>query len=211
MTPAEIVSQVVSLSIGEDNPAADMEAIAYKYLNAYYRELFNEIAPVNLNRNGASQTVSLTSGSGTLSPEPQRIIAVQHVQSLRFLDATNMVDALYADPGADDTGNPVRYWIENATTIKVSPTPTCTNSLKVIYSAKPAELTSTSTEADIKIPSWHHDLLVWGTMYYMNTWERGFNWQPAVQQAKGESETRKARLLGELYNSSTTPVRVRSY
>lgn len=163
MDVSEIISNVARISTNDDSPDSEATARLLSYLNMVYKLVYRKIAPYYKTRLATTQSVSVTAGSGTLSTLPLRIHSVTDTTNENRLIAADFEEIELNDPELDDTGNPTHFYIENDTTIVTYPKDTVT--LRVRYTPEPADLTSGTLEADIKIPAAYHDILVHGTLF----------------------------------------------
>jgi hypothetical protein len=119
----------------------------------------------------AQETVSITSGAGTMTVTPFSVSFVKDSENEnRELEVTTLPELEEQYPALDDTGAPNRYYFTSSTTINTYPVNSTT--LKVRYVPSAATLTTSSTEADIKVPAEFHDIFIWGTLMYLNFDER---------------------------------------
>lgn len=178
MTPADLVTNIIRMSINENAPDTQLETIALSFLNDAYRDVYLVISEVNQNFLATEQTVLLdnTTGQGTLAPVPHRILRVYNAATRNQLSATSwdyVTDIL--DPLMAARGSPDYYFVKDRTQLCVWPwQSTGTNEVIVRYIPSVNTLTLTGTETDIKFPPEFHSVLQWGAMKYMGLFERGF-------------------------------------
>ena len=201
MTPATIVQRIVDLCLNENAPDTDLQTKALGWFNDAYKEAYNVASSFAWVRLYDTNTVTITNGVGTLPYYPKRIIKVIDIPSKRQLKTSDIGYILDIDPGLTRTGTPARYYTNGDTTIQTHPTNS--TSLRVISIRQPAELTLTSTEADIKIPPQHHELLVWGALVQGATYERGFGNDGLVNIANARKTFLMDAYMQEMRNSAT--------
>jgi hypothetical protein len=200
MTPATIVQRIVDLCLNENAPDTDLQTKALGWLNDAYKEAYNIAATYSWVRLYETNTVVVTTGTGTLPFYPKRILSVVDSTTKRQLKQSDIGYVLEIDPAIERTGSPARYYTNGDTTIKTHPVNS--TSLSVVAMRQPDDLTLTSAEADIKIPTQHHELLIWMGLYQGMLYERGFGNDGLLRVA----EVRKTQLmdgyLQEMRNSA---------
>ena len=164
-TVSEIVDIIAAVSLNEDDPDSDTQTRMVRYINRAYFDIYRRVAQYLDNTEHTTQSVSVTSGSGTLSPVPLKILSVVDTTDERVLTKRSVYDIELDDPNLDSTGDAVHYYVSGGSTLKLWPIDTKT--VRVRYIPKPASLSITSLEDDIKLPAEFHDVLEFGAMYYM--------------------------------------------
>jgi hypothetical protein len=143
-----------------------------------------------------------TSQSGTA---PMTITDLRQV--LTVTDTTTDTNLLYrdirtlreSDPDLDDTGSPIRFYLDGLTTLKVWPANT-SDTINVRYLKRPAVLTGTDTPV---IPEAYHLLIVDRAVVYAH--RHANNWE-AAEGAKAAFDVELLEmsntLMGRNYASS---------
>lgn len=156
-----------------------------RYFNLVYKDIHRKTAQMAPTLLLAQETVTITSGVGTMTATPFSVEFVKDSgNSNQVLDVTTLVELEDKYPALDDTGNPSWYYFTSATGIATYPTNSTT--VKVRYVPVAATLASTDAESAIKIPPQFHDALVWGTLVYMAYDERDKVTGPETQIAQAK-------------------------
>ena len=145
------------------------DARVLRYLNLVYKQVYRETAESYPQLLLSSQSITQASGSGTVSSH-YKIVSVKETTGNTFLDPYTLPELEVEEPSLDATGTPNRYYLDGLTTIKTYPIDNST--ILVRYVPSPSDLASGGAESTIKIPPAFHDLLIWGTLYYMAYDER---------------------------------------
>jgi hypothetical protein len=205
MDASTIVQRIIDLGMNENAPDTDLQNKALGWLNNAYKEAYNIAATVSWPSYLETATVTITAGTGTLPFAPRRVLSVVDNNTKRVLKQSDLLSVIALDPSITTTGNPARWYLQGETTIKVFPLSTTT--LSTVLMRRPADLTLVSTEADIKVPPHHHELLIWSALTEAMMYERGFGNDALIQVANA----RKIQLLDnysrEMF-SSIAPQRV---
>lgn len=168
-TVASLLDSVKSLAlVGSGN--ADDTARILRYMNMTYAEAYRTTATQYPTLLLTTESVSMTAGEGTISVAPFSVMRVKNTNTNRILEARSKLDIEELFPAMTDNGEPVYYYMEGTTGLRSYPLNNAT--LQVRYIPRVGTLTSTSAEADIKIPPEFHELLLWGTLVYMSYDER---------------------------------------
>lgn len=141
-----------------------------RYMNFVYKQVYRKTAEAYPQLLLTSQTITQASGSGTLSSAPYAIVSVKETGSNTFLKPYTLPELEESNPSLDETGTPNKYYMTSDTVIKTYPIDN--SQIIVRYVPNPSELTSAGAESTIKIPPSFHDILVWGTLFYMAYDER---------------------------------------
>lgn len=164
----DILTIVKDQSLVGAGDATD-DARVLRYLNLVYKQVYRETAESYPQLLLSSQSITQSNGSGTVNSH-YRIVSVKETGSNTFLKARTLPELEDEYPSLDDTGTPTRYYLDGLTTIKTYPLDNSTISVR--YVPSPADLSSGGAESTIKIPPTFHDILIWGTIYYMAFDER---------------------------------------
>ena len=170
-TVSELLSTIKDLALVGAGDTSDDTRIM-RYFNLQYKDLYRKTAqlyPTLLATNEAS--VTITSGVGAIGAAPHKVIDVfDNGNTSNPLKAITESTLKNQNPRMDDTGDPKNYYMTSTTAIKTYPVNSTT--LSVDYIPRAETLTTSSAEADIKVPPEYHDLLVWGTLVWMSVDER---------------------------------------
>jgi hypothetical protein len=183
---ADILTIVKNQALVGSGSTADDTRIML-YMNRAYSEIYRETAKDYPQVLLTLENVALTSGAGTLTEAPLKIMSVRETASYNFLEPRTILEIERESPTLGDTGVPTWYYMTSRTAIKGYPVDNSTLAVRYVPSA--GTLTSTSVEADVKIPPEYQDLLIWGTLLWMAYDERdkGFGTEIGTCQAKYES------------------------
>jgi hypothetical protein len=206
MTPSEIITQIARLSTGESIPDTNFTAIILGYVNRAYEDIYTSLCDLDYVRLQATQTVTVTSGTGTLAPEPFRIHSVVDTTNDRLLLPRHPLIIEEYDPDLDDTGSPAHYYLASATSLKVHPSASIT--ARVRYTPKITPLTSTGTENSIKFHKEYHELLIWGGLIRLSYDERDLRNPSEIAFVIQQYAETKARLLQNANSDAREPLRV---
>jgi len=169
---AEMIDKVAKLGVNEDNPDATLRAIYLGYIQSTYNELYGEVAKSFPSMLLATQSVTLSSGAGTLTTKPFIVVNVYNTdEGSKPLEPTdyNTLRTLY--PSLSNTGFPSYFYMSGFGTIKAYPTDGST--LSVDYIPNPTTLVDgTTTEDDLIIPVPYQEVLVWGALRLISIDER---------------------------------------
>jgi hypothetical protein len=202
---SQIVQTVAQISLNVDNPDLALQNRIVNYVNIAYLDVYTRVANYMQNKIQTTQTVAITSGSGTLSPEPLNIVNVVDTNDERILLARDIREIEEECPALDDTGSPWWYYIEADTTIKTYPTNN--TSLRVRYNTKPSVLTIDSLETDIKIPvEWHH-VITEGTLHFIHLDERDKTLGFELNVANIRYEAKLTELIQHLSTNAVSRIR----
>lgn len=184
MNVAQIVTLIAQQSLNESSPDVDMQNRIVSYVNRAYEEAYASTAAWQTNKLQTTQTVAVTSGTGTLNPVPFKISQIVDTTNNRVLYAKDILELEHNDPELATTGAPLWFWIEADSSIKTYPLSNQT--LRVRYIPKVTTLTYNSAETDIKLPPEYHRVLVFGGLFYMYMDEADLRSQQeiAVNEAK---------------------------
>jgi hypothetical protein len=201
MDVATIVQRVIGLGLNENAPDTDLQVKALGWVNNAYDEAYNVAASYAWVRLYETNTITVTNGTGTLPFYPKRLISVVDVPTKRVLKQSDIMYVLSIDPVLERTGNPARFYTEGDTTIKTHPRNSTT--VRCVAIRQPGELTLTSTEADIKIPPQHHELLIWAALPEAMMYERGFGNEGLLQVANARKTILMDNYMREMRESAT--------
>jgi hypothetical protein len=205
MDASTIVQRIIDLGMNENAPDTDLQNKALGWLNNAYKEAYNVAASYGWAKYYESATITITNGTGTFPFAPRRVLKVVDNGTQRVLKQSDILTVIDKDPAVAQQGNPARWYPQGDTTIKVHPIASTT--LSTILLRRPVDLTLASTEADIKIPPHHHELLIWASLIEGMTYERGFGNDTLLQVANTRKTILQDIYMRELY-SSVAPQRV---
>lgn len=174
----DILTRIKNLSLVGSGGAADDERIM-GYLNLVYAELYRETATQYPEAMMTSESVSVTSGSGTITSTPFAILRVKNATTGRFLEPKSLMEIEKSDPAMTSTASAAYYYLSGRTGLRVYPLETATFTVRYVPQFTP--LTSTTAESAITIPAEFHDAFVWGTLMYMAYDERDKGMVPELQ------------------------------
>lgn len=205
MDASTIVQRIIDLGMNENAPDTDLQNKALGWLNNAYKEAYNVAANFGWAKYYETATVVITNGTGTFPFPPRRVLTVVDTGTQRVLKQSDILSVMEIDPTITRQGNPARWYFQGDTTVKVYPI--ASTSLSAVLLRRPADLTLASTEADIKIPPHHHEMLIWASLPEGMMYERGFGNDALLQMAN----IRKKELLDNYsreMSSSIAPQRV---
>lgn len=205
MTPATLVQRIINLGLNEDAPDTGLQTKALGWLNSAYHEAYNTAASFATPYLAQSETITVTNGTGAFSTAPRRILFMRDTQSNRILKMSDYASIAINHPGLTTQGNPAKYYLTGATGFKTFPKNNTT--VEVGFIPRSVDLTLTSTEADIKIPPHHHDMLIWSALIEAMTYERGFGNEALLQVAAAKKNTLTDNYVRELRDSAMPPQR----
>lgn len=179
----DILTMVKNQALVGSGGAADDTRIML-YMNRAYADIYRETARDYPQALLTSQSITLSSGLGTISSAPHKILRVKETGSYNFLEARTLIELEQENPRLDATGSPRYYYMTSDTAISCYPIDG--SSIVVRYIPRPSTLASDGAETTIKIPPEYHDLLLWGTLVYMAYDERdkGFGTEIGLSKAK---------------------------
>lgn len=205
MDVSTLVQRIIDLGMNENAPDTDLQNKALGWLNNAYKEAYNVAANFGWAKYYESATITITNGSGSFPFAPRRVLTVVDNGTKRVLKQSDILTVMNIDPSVTLQGNPARWYTEGETTVKVHPISSTT--LNAVLLRRPADLTLTSVEADIKIPPHHHELLIWASLLEGMLYERGFGNDTLLQVANARKTQLQDAYMRELY-SSIAPQRV---
>lgn len=206
MTPSEIITNIARMSTGESTPGTDFTAIILGYVNRAYEDIYTSLCDLDYVRLQTTQTVTVTSGTGTLSTEPFRIHNVVDTTNDRRLTPRHPLLIEEYDPDLDDTGTPEHYYLSAATTLRVHPGGSIT--ARVRFTPKVTALTSSGAESTILFPKEYHELLVWGGLIRLSYDERDLRNAQEIGFVLQQYAETKARLLQHAGSDAREPLSV---
>lgn len=172
MDVSTIITRMAQLSLDEDTveSGSDKESRLLGYINLGYRKVLQEIGSMYTTNDITSQSVVVTSGSGTISTPFTKIVKVVDTDNETVLTLGEIDDIIEIDPKLANTGSPTHYYITSGNTLNTYPKDSITAT--VWYIPQVADLTITSTSSDIKIPFAYQDILVEAGLQYLYVDER---------------------------------------
>lgn len=200
MDVTDIINRIAELSLDEDNPDTDAQNRILNFVNLGYMTVLQEIESFKKTRTIETQDVTVTSGVGTLTTEPVQIVRVVDVTNKNVLDRKEIWDIVDVDPLLEASGNPNSYYMTDTTTINVYPKDSVT--LKVYYTPKVADLTLTSTSADIEIPYQYQDILVEAGLLQNYIAERDLTDAATLNNTSRKYEDKLARLKQFMFKNN---------
>lgn len=157
------------------------------YMNLVYKETYRKTAQQRPTLLLTTENVTITSGAGNLSVSPFAIRVVKDIDNgYKKLEPTTLPDL--DDKDTDLTAAGPADWYYMTGTAAINTYPVNSTTLQVRYVPAANILTSTSAETDIKIPPEFHDILVWGTLIYLNFDERDKAMSGEVNLAQSKYE-----------------------
>jgi len=177
-----IISQIAYLSLDEDSPSSAMQTRILAYVNNAYREAFRQTAAANKQNLMTTETVTITSGAGTMTASPFKIEQVVDTGQDFVLSPSTILEVEQRDRELDDSGNPTVYYMTGEQDINTHPIDS--TSLRVRYIPDYVELAVDGAESTIKLPRSYHDLLVDGALFYMYQDERDVRAIQEINAAK---------------------------
>lgn len=208
-TVSDLLDTIQDLAlVGSGNSADDARVM--RYMNLVYKEVYRRTAQQRPTLLLTSETVNITSGSGTMAATPFSVSLVKDTgNDNNKLKPTTLPELEDEYPALDDTGAPAWFYFTSGTAIKTYPVNSTTLSVRYVPSV--GTLTTTSAEADIKIPPEFHDVLLWGTLVYMAYDERDKSMSGEVNTAQSKYEIALADyqswlMYGQTKATTTTEV-----
>lgn len=189
MDVATIVQRIIDLSLNENAPDTDLQNKALGWLNNAYKEAYNIATSYAWPRLYSSHTITITNGVGSFPFYPRRVMSMVDTTTNRVLKMSDIVAITEIDPAVSRIGSPAKWYTSGDTSLYTHPINSTT--LRAILVPQAADLTLASTEADIKIPPHHHELLIWASLIEGIMYERGFGNDTLLQVANA----RKTQLL----------------
>ena len=172
-TIPEMITFIASQSLNDDTPDIAMQTRILTYINRAYQRAYDRLSQHLDNTAHTTQNVTVTTGVGTLSPDPLAVINVVDVTNGQVLEPKSIRFIEEIDPKLEATGSPAFYYLQDTTTINVYP-PGST-SLRVRYVPQPVTLTLTSPVTDIKIPAIYHNIIEQGALAFVGEDEKDFD------------------------------------
>ena len=208
MTPQEIVNRILDFGLDEVDADNALEARVLGDVNQAYVRVLRAMSDRDITRNSVSTSVVVSSGSVTI-PEHMRIFSVQDTTNNRTLEVIDVAELESITTNADltATGAPTYAYVEGGTTLKVFQVEDV--NLTIRYYPVPNVLTLASLEADIRIPSFFHEVLVFLGIYYTGLREQGFHDQLDRRERLALFDLTQNQLLAYLTNLDTRPKRVK--
>lgn len=189
-TVNQIVTFVARQALNDDQPDVELQERIVDYMNDAILDMYDRLAQYLTHHNGATQTLTLSSGSGTMATPPYFIRQVVDVTNASVLKRTSIEDVEAEDPALTKTGRPMYYYTEGDT---ISVYPSADVDLRIRYIPQPTVVAAGDPEEDIPLPKEAHYALKWGTMALMALDERDFG-QISLQVA----ETKYRETLTEV-------------
>lgn len=208
MNVSDIITQVAQLGLNEDYPDTALAERILSYVNRAHEQTYSEVGQYLEPVNSQTQTVAITAGQGTLSPEPDFFISVVDTTSSRKLQATTASTLEDTDPALDAVGNPT-YYYKVGTTIYTYPINS--TSLRVRYIPIKTELTAATTEAELPYPTKYHSVLVWGALYWMSLDERDLTTNTVLMSASGNYKQLIQKMASYLQGNGRNAFTVTGY
>lgn len=172
MNVQQIVDRILDFSLDETDADNQLESRVLSDVNEVYKALQHEISDVATADYMLTETVNITNGVGTCSPQI-RTFSVYDNSGNRFLTETDILELEQDCPSLSDTGAPTKYYITGNTTLNTYPLNNTT--VRFRYYPEVNELLLTSTEDEIRAPKHMHQVLVDGGNYLMALREQGFH------------------------------------
>jgi hypothetical protein len=192
---ADMITKMAKLGLNEDNPSIALQTTYLTYIQSTWLELYGEMAKAFPSRLLASQTVTVTSGTGALSPIPFIMVSTRDVgNNLAKLQNITYSDLEDISPTLAVTGAPSYVYTTANNVIKTYPINS--TSLRVTYVPRPIDLSLTTAEDDIPVPPPFQEVLMWGGLRLLNLDERDKNVGGEIQLA----ETMYQRLRGNFFS-----------
>lgn len=168
---AEILANLKSQALVGATGAADDNARLMRYLNKGYKKVYRRVARRYPWLYRQSQTVIITAGVGTLSPQFYDILSVRDAGNGYVELEHRSVEAIEKEsPELTATGAPTSYDRQGLNGITCYPKNDTTVRVRGI--SNPADLTDNSLEEHILLPVLHHDVLEWATLWIIAYDER---------------------------------------
>jgi hypothetical protein len=206
---SSLLDSIKDLALVGSGNSADTDRIM-RYMNMVYKEAYRVTAVSYPTLLLTSETVTITSGAGTITTVPFSIMRVKDTDTNILLEPSSRLDIEDMSPSLNGTGNPTYYFMESEMALKTYPIHT--GSVLVRYIPRAGTLTSASAETDIKIPPEFHEMLLWGTLVYMAYDERDKSAAGEVNIAQSKYELAlndyKAWLVE---NQTSSPIRTKAY
>lgn len=206
MDVSEMLTLVANVSVNEDEPDSVLTARHLRYLNLAYNRIWTRIAKANGNILETTQSVTVTSGAGTLSPVPYKVQSVVDTTNGNILEFKNPLWLEEQNPDLDDTGTPKYCYISGSSTLNVYPSSSIT--ARVRYMPQITELTSSTTSANISLPAEHHQIIPVGALMWIFLDERDARSEAEISRMKFEYRELMGELLDHLSTNGTQPNRV---
>lgn len=172
MDVQQIVDRILDFSLDETDADNVLETRVLSDVNEVYKSLQHEISDVATADYMLTETVTITGGVGTCSPQ-LRTFSVYDNGDNRFLTETDILTLEQDSPSLDNTGAPTQFYITGGTTMNTYPLNDTT--VRFRYYPEVNELLLTSTESEILAPKHLHQTLVDGGIYLMALREQGFH------------------------------------
>lgn len=200
-TVNEMITYVAGQSLNDDQPDTALQQRILRYINRAYKDTYAALAQYLENTQHTTQSVSVTSGAGTLSPAPFKIISVVDTTNKKVLEPRSVRDLEMEYPALDDTGDPSYYYISGETTINTYPAGTQT--LRVRYVPEPSSLVIGGAESTISIPPRYHDIIENRALYFMSIDERDFD-QSVIVLSDEDYKKELSKAASELSHNGVT-------
>lgn len=183
---SDIMTTIKDLALVGSGSTSD-DARILRYMNLVYGDLYRKTASAYPTLLQETETVTITSGSGSLTKNPHYVVRVKDTGNNSNPIYPTSIDKIEdKDPDISAAGTPTSFYVQGEKTLKTWPINSTTVSVRYIPSFTP--LDSADAEADIKIPVEFHDILVWGTLVYMAHDERDKAVMGEIQVAQSKYE-----------------------
>ncbi|TGT42778.1 hypothetical protein [Mesorhizobium sp. M8A.F.Ca.ET.165.01.1.1] len=158
-----------------------------RYMNLVYKEAYRRTAAIYPTLLLSQNTVTITDGAGVMSDIPFKVESVKDSgNGNRLLSPTTLPNLEDCHPNLSDVGSPSWYYFTGAKAIATYPVNSTTVKVRFIKSS--GTLGVNDAENAILIPAEFHDLLIWGTLFYLAYDERDKAAGPEVQIAQSKYE-----------------------